>query len=104
MSLLDLSDLVANLPPKCALMRAVHPDEWEWDLEAQLSALIVDSIRHHEWQSARLTPGVKGLSQNPPPPIPRPGVEPAEKKYGRDVLPMDEMAEWLGGPFAALNN
>lgn len=105
MNMLDLGDLVAWLPRDSALIRSAMPDEWEWDVKAQLAALLVDSVRHAEWSATLGNPNLKGTDKRPPKPIPRPGVEPDDKTFGgRDsALPMDEMAEWLGGPFA-LNN
>lgn len=108
MNLLDLADLVAWLKPGSALHRAQDPDEWMWGLPEMLAAEVVDTIRHFEWQSARLTEGVKGVPSNPPDPLPRPGITPKGGELvggGKaESLPIDEMAAWLGGEFAALNN
>lgn len=105
MTLMDLADLVAWLPKDSALARAVHPDEWEWGLDQHLLAMLVDAINHFEWSSSLGNPHLKGVDKKPPKPLPRPGVESDDKILGgKGALPMDEMAEWLGGKFAALNN
>ena len=68
-----------------------------WDLQATLTALLIDEIRVLRWEFERVN--FKGKTR-PPDPIPRPGVAPAEDKTtfggGASVLPLDEMAEWLG--------
>lgn len=78
-----------------------------WGNLEMLTALGVDSIQHAEWSAARLNPHAKGVAPKPPKQIPRPGVvdEEADKVHGAgSALPSDEMAEWLGGAFAELNN
>ena len=35
-------------------------------------------------------------NRNRPKPVPRPGLEPDEKTYGKDALDIDEMRAWLG--------
>lgn len=103
MSLMDLGDLVAWLPPQSALHRAEDPEGWQWGPAEMLAALAVDEIRYMEYLYL-MGAGFKG-KHKPPKPIQRPGVEPDDKTYGgKGTLPMDEMAEWLGGPFAALSN
>lgn len=103
MNLLDLGDLVAWLPPKSALHRAQDPDEWHWGPSEMLMALTVDEIRYLQYLDSVVN--FKG-NHKPPKPIPRPGVTDDTVKHGDKAssLPIDEMAEWLGGEFAALSN
>jgi len=96
MSLLDLASHVVWLKPGSALHRSQDPDEWMWGLQEMLAAQIVDSIRHSEWQSARLNPHARGVSPHPPDPLPRPGHGPRPMTHGAVALDVDEMAEWLG--------
>jgi len=85
-----------------ALWRKLHPDEWMWDMTPSLLATLIDEMRYLGYMY-QLAHGVKGIK--PPKPIPRPGVSDTDAEtIGKEPLPMDEMAEWLGGPFAALNN
>lgn len=106
MNLLDLADLVAWLPKDSALARDVRGEEESfWGPQEMLQASIVDELRYLQYVTMKLK-GVKDIK--PPKPIPRPGVhDPSDEKIGGgadSTLPMDEMADWLGGRFLALNN
>lgn len=98
-----LWDLVEHLPPESAIHRALNPD-WQWSGEMQFLATIVDELRFGRFENRRMHGGSK--ERRGPDPIPRPGVTPPEDMtvYGRgSAMPMDDMAEWLGGGFEALN-
>jgi hypothetical protein len=101
--LLDIADCAANLPVDSAVYRTLNPD-WEWGLREQLLALLVDEERQSQALAMRLA-GVKGVRD--PKPIPRPGVTPEKDDTvlggGASVLPIDEMAAWLGQGFEQLN-
>jgi hypothetical protein len=47
-------------------------------------------VRVANWQRG------SGKRTDYPKPIPRPGVEPDSKTYGRGAIPIDDMADWLG--------
>lgn len=93
---LVLLDYIESLSPQAALWRAIEPDV-VWDLQAMLTALLIDEIRVLRWEFERVN--FKGKTR-PPEPLPRPGVAKPEDKTvfggGASALPMDEMAAWLG--------
>lgn len=92
-----------HLPVEAALHRAINPD-WQWSGELHLLASIVDELRFMRFENRRMHGGSK--ERRGPDPIPRPGVTPPEDQnvYGRgSAMPMDDMAEWLGGGFVDLN-
>lgn len=93
--------MARHLPTDSATFRAINPD-WEWDVHAQLLALVVDEIRVGTY-TARALGGDR--SARLPDPLPRPGVGTSDDvtTWGRDsALPLDEMADWLGPQFVAL--
>jgi hypothetical protein len=68
----------------------VHPEAAEWGPVEHLLAGIFDLLQAGNWQRG-------GDPRAPrPKPLPRPGVDSGEKKYGGKPLPMDEMARRLG--------
>lgn len=71
-------------------MRATDPEGHLWGLTEQLLADIADHTHIAAWQRGG------GKKKDYPKPIPRPGVEPDEVRYGKKPLPLDRMAEWLG--------
>lgn len=93
---LVLLDYIESLSPQAALWRAIEPDV-VWDLQAMLTALLIDEIRVLRWEFEKVN--FKG-KHKPPEQIPRPGVAPKEDKKtfgGREsALPIDQMGEWLG--------
>lgn len=86
----DLWVIVRRSKADSAVYRAQHPDEWAWGLPEQLLAATVDTLRAANWQRAG------GKPKDFPWPIPRPGVEPDTKTRGREPIPLDDMAKWLG--------
>lgn len=86
----DLWTVVSFAPPDSALSRARNPEEGEWALETLLLAEAVDTLRVANWQRG----GAK--KKDFPKPIPRPGIEPDAVTYGREAVPIDRMADWLG--------
>ena len=98
----DLLIIVTQAQPDSAVWRSMNPD-WQWGTTEMLVAAAVDEIRYGHYMLLRRW-GDKTV--RPPKPIPRPGVTEPESETigGKDPLPIDEMADWLGGPFAALNN
>lgn len=89
--------IVRRAPPTSALMRHLDPEAVAWTLEAHLLASVIDVLNIANWQRI----GKKGAPR--PKPIPRPGAagDPDVERLGKDPLPVDEMADWLGGAFAA---
>ena len=71
-----LLDLIDNLSPSAALWRAIDPDV-VWDLQATLTALLIDEIRVLRWEFERVY--FKGKTR-PPDPIPRPGAAPPSER------------------------
>lgn len=91
----DLLDVVKNLPAGSALNRAVNPEWASWangEVTAHLLAVIADNIITGNWMQSR--DGQK--NRNRPKPIPRPGLEPDEKKYGGKAEPIEAIQSWLG--------
>ena len=70
--------------------------EWaSWaggDVSAHLLAVIADGITAGNWMQSK--DGQK--NRNRPKPIPRPGLEPSDKKYGGKAESMDSIRDWLG--------
>lgn len=92
--------------PASAIRRALDPD-WHWGTSEMLLAEMIDALHMFAHQHAVGSPHLK--AGKPPKPIPRPGYggnDDTETIGGgtANSLPIDEMADWLGGPFAALNN
>lgn len=86
----DLLVIVQQSPRTSAVYRSVAGPDWEWDLANQLRAASVDALNGANWQRG------SGKDRDRPKPIPRPGVEPDAKSWGKGALPVDEMADWLG--------
>lgn len=98
----DLWVLVRHLGPQSALHVAVHGrEESEWTLANHLLALIVDNTALNVWMK---TEGAqKKPAKGRPKPVPRPGVEDDSKRtIAGEVLPAEEMLDWLGDDYAAL--
>ena len=73
------------------------PEEVAWGISEHLLAIIADSSRARVWQEG------SGKSRDKPKPIPRPGIENTERTvYKYDVLPVNDMAEFLGEGFVEL--
>lgn len=81
--------IVRQSPTGTALHRAMD-DDFAWGLPEQLLAGIFDRLAEGNWQRG------EGKASDRPKPLPRPGIEPDEKKFGKGPLPWDEMAAWLG--------
>lgn len=78
MTLLDLADLAANLPPGCALFRATGGD-MAWTTEMHMLARLDYDLRILAWQKTE--DGKKGRNQPKPIDPPRPSHEvEAEKR------------------------
>jgi hypothetical protein len=86
----DVYTVVRQSPRTSAFYRATNPEGHEWGLPELLLAEVADAVRVANWQ--------RGSGKRPdyPKPIPRPGVEPESKTYGKGAIPIDDMAEWLG--------
>lgn len=95
----ELLAIVQHSPRFSAFYRAQNPDEWMWDETNHLLAAIADALHIANWQRAN------GKRKDYPKPIKRPGVVTDDvKTYGKDAIPYDEMAAWLGGQFTELSN
>lgn len=94
----DLKIIIELQPPeKSALVRSQDPEGFAWGIAEHLLAIIADSSRARVWQEG------SGKSHDKPKPIPRPGVDTTEKtRYRYDVLPVNDMADFLGEGFTAL--
>lgn len=82
--------MIRQAPRTSALVRATNPEMHEWGLVEQLLADIADHEHIGAWQRSG------GKKKDYPKPIPRPGVEADEKRYGKKPLPLDAMKAWLG--------
>lgn len=85
----DLGVILRQAPRSSAFIRAYDPEAHEWGLLEQLMALTADQLAVSNWQRGA------GKQKDFPKPIPRPGVE-SDKKFGKEAIEIDEMAEWLG--------
>lgn len=87
-TLADLRDFVQYSPPDSALYQSMYPptEESAWTPDMHLLAVIADSLRWLQW--AKTKDASKG--RNPPKPIPRPGIEPDEKKTTGTAIPLDQ--------------
>ena len=93
----DLLVIVRQQPRDSALIRAQDPDTAHWGMTEHLLAIVADAARLGVWQRGG------GKKSDRPKPIPRPGSETEQKKVHKgDVMPVDEMAAWLGGDFVGL--
>lgn len=86
-----LADLVVNLPPESATMRAAYPD-LAWTPDRQLLAAMLDHLRMLVWMLG------DGDEKSRPKQIPRPGVEPDEPTAwaSGDAMTIEEACDWLG--------
>lgn len=94
----DLKIIIELQPPeRSALARTKDPEEVAWGISEHLLAIIADSSRARVWQEG------SGKARDKPKPIPRPGIENTERTtYRYDVLPVNDMAEFLGEGFVEL--
>lgn len=91
----DLSVIVDNLPATSALHRKMSPEWAAWaggDVSAHLLASIADGINAGNWMQSK--DGQK--NRNRPKPIPRPGVESGDKKFGGKAESIESIRDWLG--------
>lgn len=98
--LLEVAGNARWLPTEAAVWRAVSPPSPEdaWGLTEHLLAIIADRLAWISYVQQKVAGGKPQKPKN----IPRPGVVGSETNtYGKDALPMDEMAEWLGWATAA---
>lgn len=94
----DLLAIIRQGPNTTALFRALNPEDHLWGLPELLLAEIADGERAAVWQRGG------GKRKDRPEPIPRPGVGQKETQtYGKDALPLDEMAAWLGWTTEEMN-
>lgn len=91
----DMLVIVRQAPEGSAIDRAVNGD---WTLSHRLLGTGVDALHVANWQ--RSADGEKG--RNYPKSV-LPDADDGEVRYGKDALPYDEMADWLGPAFASLN-
>jgi hypothetical protein len=86
----DLLVICAQAPSTSALARAIHGEAAAWGPLEHIAAAMLDALNGGNWQRG----GGKGPK---PKPTRRPGPDRADRQhFGRDPLPVDEMAEWLG--------
>lgn len=88
----DLRIIVEHLPRTSALGRATLGKDAKWGFSEQLAATQIDALNMLIWMNSE--DGRKNRRR--PKPIPRPGIDTGEQNVGRDPLPVDEMASWLG--------
>lgn len=87
----DLQAIVVWSGPESALSRAYRGDDWPWGLQEMLTAAMVDGIRWLVWSKT----SDAQHKRNQPKPIPRPGVQQAER-YGDKPMSISEMNKFLG--------
>lgn len=90
----DLWIIVRHAPRESILAQQLAPIETRWSDAEYLLAEVVDRLSLLWW--AKTKDGAR--NRNQPERVPRPGDEPATKKLGGTVLPMDEMAKVFGLP------
>lgn len=88
----DLLVIVQHSGSKDALRASMHPDAAPWDLSEHLLAVIADAVIAGNWMQSK--DGQK--NRNRPKPIPRPGVEPENKRFGGKAESIDTIRDWLG--------
>lgn len=86
----DLRAMTTQAPRHSAFYRAMHPEEAVWGLPEQLLAALVDYSAVANWQRG------SGKQRDYPKPIPRPGVESDEKKFGVTPVTQEEIDDFLG--------
>jgi hypothetical protein len=82
--------IIQQQPVTSALTRSQNPDDFGWFRQEQLLALIADHLAAGNWQRG----GGKKSKMPYPKPIERPGTRPT--RFGKDPIPLDDMAAWLG--------
>lgn len=93
LSWFEAHSLVFYLGDDSALHGALDPEASGWTLQSMLIALIADALEVANWQRGG------GKKADYPQRIPRPGVKPDKKQFGKGAIDVDEMAAWLGwGP------
>jgi hypothetical protein len=88
----DLRDIIRYQPQSSALCREMNPENALWGLSDHLLAVIADAVIAGNWMQSK--DGQK--NRNRPKPIPRPGVEPDQKKFGGKAESIDTIRDWLG--------
>ena len=85
-----------HLPPESDTMATLAPDKCGWSRTDMLLARICEGIETLLWVTA--SKGVRKSKQPPKPKrIQRPGVEPDEKRIGRDPIPISDFDSWYEG-------
>ncbi|QIS16577.1 DUF5361 domain-containing protein [Nocardia arthritidis] len=87
----DLNAIVRGLPADSALLRAMHPEAYRWQLTQHLLADMTDSLRWLVW--AKSADAQHGRSM--PEPVQRPGVKSDRERYGVGATGIDQMNEFL---------
>ena len=88
----DLLVIVQHTERGSALQASMHPEASPWGLREHLLAVIADGVTAGNWMQSK--DGQK--NRNRPKPIPRPGVEPDDKRFGGKAESIDTIREWLG--------
>lgn len=86
----DVYTVLRQSPRSSAFFRSQNPEAHEWGLPELLLAEVADAVRVSNWQRG------EGKRADYPKPIPRPGVKPTAQTYGKEAIPISDMAEWLG--------
>lgn len=91
----DLKVVVSQASESSPIVRKTNPELYRWGLDQYLLAEIADTLHWLQWAK---TPGAqKRIPEGKPDPIPRPGLhDPNVEIHKFDVLPADEMMQWLG--------
>ena len=88
----DLLVIVQHAGNDTSLYMAMHPDAAAWNLSEHLLAVIADAVIAGNWMQSK--DGQR--NRNRPKPIPRPGVEPENKRFGGKAESMETIRDWLG--------
>lgn len=89
----DLYVIITQADEGSPIRRAVDPEGSVWGLSEHLLAVIADALHAANWQRA-------GAEDDPPRPIPRPGVEDVgaadEERFVGEAMTADELHAFLG--------
>lgn len=87
----DLLVVVKHLGRTSALAASLVGEAAQWGATEHLLAATLDALNAANWQRA----GKKTAPR--PKPIPRPGAKSADRRFGKDPIPISEFDDWWEG-------